>query len=64
MGMPTIQELYRNLKEYELELKRYKKIDDEKKKKTFTLKASNSFDMMKISWMKMIQRKMKIIWLS
>ena len=25
MGMPTIQELYGNLEEYELELKRYRK---------------------------------------
>ena len=44
MGMPTIQELLGNLKEHELELKRYKKNGDEKRKKTLALKTSNSFD--------------------
>ena len=44
MGMPTIQELYGNLEEHELKLKRYKKNGDDKRKKTLTLKASNSFD--------------------
>ena len=44
MGMPTIQELYGNLEEHELELKRYKKNGDDKRKKTLALKASNSFD--------------------
>ena len=33
MEMPIIQELYENLEEHELELKRYKKIGDEKKKR-------------------------------
>ena len=31
--MPTIQELYRKLQEFKLELKRYKNNGDEKKKK-------------------------------
>ena len=44
MGMLTIQELYGNLKEHKLELKRYKKNGDDEKKKTLALKASNSFD--------------------
>ena len=56
IGMPTIQELYGNPEEHELELERYKR------KKSLTLKASNSFDdnddelddiesrMMKMKW--------------
>ena len=44
MGMPTIQELYGNLIEHELELKRYKKNGDEKKKNSLTLKVLNSYD--------------------
>ena len=43
MGMPTIQELYRNLEEYKLELQRYKRNGDDKRKKTLALKASGSF---------------------
>ena len=42
--MPTIQAMYGNLKEHELKLNRYKKNGDDKRKKTFALKASNSFD--------------------
>ena len=42
--MPTIQELYRNLENHELELKGYKRNDDDKKKGSLVLKASNSFD--------------------
>ena len=44
MGMPTIQKLYGNIKEHELELKRYKKNGDNKRKKSLALKASTSFD--------------------
>ena len=44
IGMPTIQELYRNLEEHKLELKRYKRNGDDKKEKTLSLKAFNSFD--------------------
>ena len=44
MGIPTIQELYGNLEEHELELKRYKRNGDDKRKKTLTFKASSSFD--------------------
>ena len=44
MGIPTIQELYGNLKGHELKLKRYKKIYHDKKKETFALKVSNPFD--------------------
>ena len=44
MEMSTIQELYGNLEEYELELKRYKTNEDDKRKKFLALKASNSFD--------------------
>ena len=44
MTMPTIQELYGNLEEHELELKRYKRNKDNKRKKSLALKASNSFD--------------------
>ena len=43
MGMATIQELYGNLEEYKVELKRCKR-NDHKKKRTLALKASNSFD--------------------
>ena len=42
--MPTIQELYRNITKYELELKRHKKNGDDKKKKTLALKAPNTFN--------------------
>ena len=42
--MPTIQELYGNLEEHELELKRYKRNGDDKRKKSLALKAFNSFD--------------------
>ena len=42
--MPTIQELYRNLEEHELELKRYKRNGDDKGNKSLVLKASKSFD--------------------
>ena len=44
MGMPTIQGLYGNLEEHELEQRRYKRNGDDKMKKTLALKASNSFD--------------------
>ena len=44
MGMPTIQELYGNLEEQELELKRYKKTGDDKRKNSLALKVSSSFD--------------------
>ena len=44
MGMPAIKELYGNLKEHELELKRYKRNGDNKRKKTLALKTSTSFD--------------------
>ena len=44
MGMLTIQELYGNLEEHELELNWYRKNGDENKKKSLTLKASNSFN--------------------
>ena len=44
MGMPAIQGLYGNLEEHELELKRYKKNGDDKRKKSLALKASTSFD--------------------
>ena len=43
LGMPIIQELYGNLKEHELELKRYKRNGEDKRKKTLALKASSSF---------------------
>ena len=41
--MPTIQELYRNLEEHELDLKRYKKNGDDKRKKSLALKALSLF---------------------
>ena len=44
MGMPTIQELYRNLEEYKLQRKRYKRNNDDKKKRSLSLKISNSFN--------------------
>ena len=44
IGMLTIQELYRNLEEYELKLKWYKRNRDDKKKKFLALKASGLFD--------------------
>ena len=44
MRMPTTPELYGNIEEYKLELKRYKKNGDDKRKKTLALKASNSFN--------------------
>ena len=44
MEMQTIQELYGNIKEHGLELKRYKRNGDDKRKKTLALKASSSFD--------------------
>ena len=44
MGMTTIQELYGNLEKHELQNKRYKRIGDDKRKKTLTLKASSPFD--------------------
>ena len=44
MEMPTIQELYGNLEEHELELKRYGNNGDEKKKRSLPLKAINFFD--------------------
>ena len=44
MGIPIIQELYGNLEEHELELKRYKRNGDDKSKKSLAFKASNSFD--------------------
>ena len=44
MGILTIQKLFENLKEHKLEIKRYRKNRDKKKKKTLVLKATNSFD--------------------
>ena len=44
MGMQTIQELYANLEEHKLELKRYKRNGNDKRKKTLALKSSYSFD--------------------
>ena len=44
MGMPIIQQLYGNLEEHELKLKRYKGNNDEKNKRSLALKASSSFD--------------------
>ena len=44
MGMPTIHKLYRNFEEHELELKRYKRNRDDKRKKSLALKASNSLN--------------------
>ena len=42
--MLTIQELYRNLEEHKLELKRYKRNKDENQKKSLALKALNLLD--------------------
>ena len=42
--MFVIRKLYRNLEEHELELNRYKRNGDDKKKWSLTLKASKSFD--------------------
>ena len=42
--MSTIQELYGNLEQHKLKLKRYKRNGDNKRKKYLTLKASNSFE--------------------
>ena len=44
MGMPIVQELYGNLEKHELELRRYKKNVDDKKKWSLALKALTSFD--------------------
>ena len=44
MGMPTIQEIYGNLEKHKLELKRYKRNGDKKKKRSLALKTSSSFD--------------------
>ena len=43
MGMLTIQELYGNLEKHELKLKRYKRNEYNKRKKTLALKAVRSF---------------------
>ena len=37
--MPTIQELYGNLEEHKLELKRYKRNRDEKKEEIFSFEG-------------------------
>ena len=43
MGMLITQKLYGNLEEHEIELKRYKRNEDDERKKTPALKASSSF---------------------
>ena len=40
--MPVIQEIFGNLEKHELELKRYKNNEDDKKKRTLALKARTS----------------------
>ena len=40
IGMPTLQELFGNLEDHELELKRYSKNDEEKRRKSLALKAN------------------------
>ena len=40
MGMPTLQELFGNLEDHEMELKRYSKNDEGKRRKSLTLKAT------------------------
>ena len=42
--MPTIQKLYGNLKDHELELKSYKKNGVDKKKRPLALKVTKSFE--------------------
>ena len=44
MGMPSIQELFGNLEKHEMELKRFLRNDEDRGKKTLTLKAITNFD--------------------
>ena len=59
MGMPTIQELYGNLEDHELELKRYRKNCDEKEKDNF---ASNLIDDEAMNLMKLISKMKNMRW--
>ena len=42
--MPSLQELFRNLEEHKIELSRFIRNDDDKKKKILALKATTIFE--------------------
>ena len=42
--MPSIQELFGNLEEHEMELKRFSRNDEDRRKKSLALKAAANFD--------------------
>ena len=44
MGVPTLQELFGNLEDHEMELKRYSKNDEEKRRRGLALKATVNLD--------------------
>ena len=48
--MPSLQELFGNLEEYEMELKRFFKNDDDRKKKSLPLKVSVNFNDDEDNW--------------
>ena len=44
MGMPSLQELFGNLEEHEIELKWFSRKDDDRKKKSLAFKAVTNLD--------------------
>ena len=42
MGMPTLQELFSNLEDHEMEIKRYSKNNEERRRKGLALKATTN----------------------
>ena len=44
MGMPSLQELFGNLEEHEMELKRFSKNDEDRRKRSLALKATVNHD--------------------
>ena len=44
MGMPSLQDLFGNLEEHEMELERFSRKDDEREKRNLSLKAATSLD--------------------
>ena len=44
MGMPSIQELFGNLEEHEMELNKLSRNDEDRRKKSLALKDATNFD--------------------